>query len=488
MRKFLLAILLAALLLPGQALGASQISPRDNLWISLPPDSVKCIVVRLPQDAGLTQAGNYIFTLSCTPGPMETWSDLSNQIFREIHENNTAEIPICFDTAGNKPVGNCSIPYTMSVSEIVTGTVKEWHGGFCVSSLPDVDIVKPGETPASGEDVEDILNDNTDIFAAWFDRDEQYAKPGEIVVFNLSVQSHASLNINILTQSTMEVSPGQATIKTSPESPYQYQAFEVTAPFGEGTYTLSLRVSPDTCLGKSYCTKFLEGTLIVSEDEPPEKAGFEVVLRPENLDIKEPEEVIMTLSIINNEDETRTFTSTIVTHPTDATLGFRGETVEIGPHDSHSRVFVVVPGNSSKLYEVTAKADFQGITASATSFITIDEMVTDALRMAEGLGPDSDADVNAWINSHANSAYGSDLEEYGSLRDSLASARVDSQGNQTVDGLDGQNGKDGVDGGAEAPDITGILVPIIVLAAIVIAILIFIKKSGSKESEDVEYY
>lgn len=483
---FLPAILLAALLLPGQALGVSQISPRDNLWISLPPDSVKCIVVRLPQDGGLTQAGNYIFTVSCTPSPQETWADLSEQLVREVHENNTVEIPICFDTAGNKPIGNCSVPYTISVSELVTGTVKEWHGGFCVSSLPDVDIVSPGEIPTSGDETKEILNENTDIFAAWFDREEQYAKPDQKAVFNLSVQSHASLNINILTQSAMDVSPGQASIRTSPGGPYHYQAFDVTAPSEEGTYKLEARVSPDNCLGKPYCTKFVEGTLIVSEDDPPERTGFEVVLRPENLDIKEPGEVIISLSIINNGDEPGTFTSILSIDPDDGQSGFRGETVEIGPHDSHSRVFVVVPGNSSKLYEVTAKADFQGITVSATSFITIDEMVTDALRMAEGLGPDADADVNAWLNSHNTSPYGSDLDTYGSLRDTLARAREDDQQNQSTNGLDDLNGVDDQD---ETPDITGILIPIIVLAAIVIVILYFIKKSsGKKESEDVEYY
>jgi hypothetical protein len=481
MRIILLAIVVVLLIMSGQALGASQISPRDNLWISLPPDSVKCIVVRLPQDAGLIQAGNYIFTVSCTPSPQETWADLSEQLVREVHENNTVEIPICFDTSGNKPIGSCSVPYTISVSELATGTEKEWHGGICVSEFADVDIIKPEDIPKTGNETEEILNENTDIIAAWFDREEQYAKPGETVAFNLSVQSHASLNINILTQSTMEVNPGQASIQTSPESPYHYQAFEVTAPLGEGTYALSVRVSPDTCLGKPYCTKLLEGALIVSEDDPPEKTGFEVVLRPENIDIKEPEEVIMTLSIINNEDETRTFTSSLSIDPDDGQSGFKGETVEVGPHDSHSRVFVVVPGNSSKLYEVTAKVDFQGITASATSFITIDEMVTDALRMAEGLGPEAEAEVNAWRNTHATSDYGSDLEEYGSLRDVLASAR-EGQQNQSVDGLDGQDG-------IETPDITGVLIPIIILAAIVMAILIFIKKSsGKKESDDAEYY
>ncbi len=477
----------ALLLLPVQAMAASQIAPRDGLWLSLLPDMVKCIVIRLPRDAGITQPGNYIFTVSCTPSPQETWADLSEQLVREVHENNTVVIPICFDTGGNKPIGNCSTPYTISLSEAYTGVTKQWHGGICVSEYADVDIVRPGEMPASGEDVREILNDNTDIFSAWLDEEEKYARPGEAVIFNLSVQSHAELDITILTQSEMGVSPAQAGLQTGPGSPCQYQAFGVTAPSALGTYRLTLRVSPDTCQGESYCTKFLEGTLIVSEENPPEKAGFEVILRPENMDIKKPEGVIMRLSIINNEDEARTFTSTLAMDPNDASSGFMGETVEVGAYDSHTRIFILTPGSSSRLYEVTARVESQGVTGSATSFITIDELVTDALRQAHGLGSDAQAEVNSWLNTHSASSYGSDLQEYGSLRETLASAR-DSQGQPQLplndSGIENQTITD-----KEPPGIFWFVLPVVIIAAVALIAFIFIRKrSSSSKEEGVEYY
>jgi hypothetical protein len=481
-----IACLIAAitlLLLAGQAMAASQISPRDGLWLSLPPDMVRCIIIKLPHDAGITQPGNYIFTVSCTPGPEETWTDLSEQIVYEIHENNTAQIPICFDKHWNKPLGNCSAPYTITVSEAFTGTTREWHGGICVSEHADVDIILPGEMPASGDDVMDILNDNTDIFSAWLDEEEKYAMPGESAVFNLSVQSHAELDMAILTQSELDVSPAQASLRTGPGSPCQYQAFEVTAPSTPGTYRLTVRVSPDKCQGESYCTKFLEGTLVVSEESPPEKTGFEVKLRPENIDIKKPEEVIMRLSIINNEEESRTFTSTISTDPSDGSIGFRGETVEVGPRDSHTRIFIVMPGSSSTLYETTARVESGGVVSSATSFITIDELLTDALRQAQGLGSGAQAEVSSWASSHADSSYGSNLQEYGSLRDTLAST---SQDQQPVNDTNGGNGQTGPE---EEPGIPWFVLPLAITAAVaLIAFMFLMKKSGSGDEEGTEYY
>ncbi len=249
MRLLSLVLVLSVLaLLPFPAQGASQIAPRDGLWLSLPPDSVKCVVVRLPQDAGLPQQGNYIFSVSVTPGSRETWSDLSEQIVREVHENNTVVIPICFDTAGaNKHMGNCSAPYTITVSESYTGTERSWRGGICVSEYADVDIITMEPSPGTSGEVKDILNDNTDIFAAWFEDKELYAKPGEDVVFNLSVQSSAELAYTIQTQSIMAVSPSQASLSTSPESPHQYRTFALAAPSLQGTYTLEARVNPVGC-------------------------------------------------------------------------------------------------------------------------------------------------------------------------------------------------------------------------------------------------
>jgi hypothetical protein len=483
MRLLLVALAALLLLLPARAMAASQIAPVDGLWLSLPPDMVKCILIRLPDDAGITQPGNYIFTVSCTPGPQESWADLSEQIVYEIHEGNTAEIPICFDKHAGKPLGNCSSPYTITVSEAFTGALREWHGGICVSERPDVDI-RPGESPASGGDVMEILNDNADIFSAWLDEEELYAGPGEEATFNLSVQSQAGLDMTVLTQSGLEVSPGQASLHTVPGG-LQYRAFGLTAPDSPGTYTLSLRVSPDACQD-THCTRFLEGRLVVSEDGPPGETGFEVRLRPESLDIKEPGRVIMRLSIINNDDEMGSFTSSINTDPSDGSSDFTGETSEIGPHRSHTKTFIFTPGGSSRLYEVTARVESRGIVQSATSFITIDELAADALRQAEGLGPDARAEVSSWVASHDDSEYGSDLQEYGSLRESLAQAR-ESQGqpqppaNQSIQPGGGQEQP-------EPPGMPWVVLPAAAIAAAALAAFVLLRRRSGNREPETEYY
>ena len=488
-----LAFLLA---LPFTAQAASQIAPKDGLWLSLPPDSVKCVVLRLPQDAGLPLTGNYIFSIQVTPGSRETWSDLSEQIVREIGENSPVLIPICFDTAGNKPMGNCSAPYTITVSEAYTGTEKSWHGGTCVSEYADVDIIPMEPPPSSGGDIEDILNSNTDIFAAWFEEDNVYVKPGGRASFNLSIQSQAALTYTILTQSNLPVTPASAGLSTSPGSPYQSQAFELEAPLFPGEHTLSARIIPDGCSGQDYCAKLLEATLIVSDDDPPRESGFEVLLHPENIDTKDSDPIPMRLTIRNNDAEAMTFTSSLAFDPNDASSGFMGESIEIGPYESKTRAFILIPGTSSTLYEITARVESQGFTSSATSFITIDEFRTDALRQAQGLGSDSQAQVDEWLNTHADSEYGSDLQSYGSLKEVLAQAEQ-VQGNQEpqdppepVNGFDMDEYREYYESQKESPmDLTWLML-IFFLAAAGILLVYFLTRNRSpgKPQGEAEYY
>jgi hypothetical protein len=486
--KRTLPILLALILIPGLVQGASQISPRDGLWLSLPPDSVKCVVLRLPQDAGLSTAGNYIFSVGCTPSPSETWADLSEQIVREVHENNTVLIPICFDTAGSKPIGNCSVPYTITLSESYTGTTKSWRGGICVSEHADADIIDPGEDPDSGDDVRDILNDNTDLVAAWFESEMLYAKPGQEAVLNLSVQSYAELIVVVTMESTLGISPGQARLSTGQEDPLHHQTFTIAAPQEPGEYKLTARVVPEGCNDQSYCTKVVKGILIVTDDNPPEETGFEVKLTPENIDIKEPGEVIMTLSIVNNDD-TRLFESSIAIDPIDGESGFKGESVEIGSYDSHSRVFIFTPGSSSRLYEVTARVEADGFTSSATSFISIDELATDAARQAEGLGTQAQAELGSWLDDHEDSTYGSDLQEYGDLREKLAQAAASKPSTAPHENTTAPPEPPVIQ---ESPlDLTWVILPAILAAVALVVAFLFLRKRGSggeEESGDVEYY
>lgn len=477
--KRILPVLAILLLIPVSVQAASQISPRDGLWLSLPPDSVKCIAVRLPQDAGLPVTQSYIFNVEVTPGPRETWSDLSEQLVREVSENNTVLIPVCFDTAGSKPLGNCSAPYTITVSESYTGSVRSWRGGTCVSGRADADIVRSSD-PSTGDDVLDILNDNADIFAAWLDEAEVYAFPGEAAVVNLTVQSGSVQGpFTVITQSSAQVTPASARLSTSPESPIQSQAFELQAPQDLGEHAFSARVTPEGCSGQSWCTKILEATLIVSEDGPPEKTGFEVVLRPDNIDARDRDPIPMSFTVKNHDSEEKTFTITLVSDPGDVSLGYPGDPVEVRPYSTKTKSFFATPGSSSSLYEITVRAEHGGITQSATSFISVDELRTDAERQAQETG--SQDQVSQWLDSRTGGS--SDLESYGTLKGALSQAS-DGQGNDTQDGIDDYNYT-----GYQREDplnLSWLAIPFFLAAGAILALYFVFRKRSPKE--EGEYY
>ncbi len=491
MRLIFAASLLALLLaIPFTAQAASQIAPRDGLWLSLPPDTVKCVVLRLPQDAGLPASGHYMFSVSCEPGPSQSWADLSEQIVREVHENNTVLIPVCFDTAGaHKTMGNCSEPYTITLEEQFSGTMKHWSGGICVSEFADADIAEPVE----GVNPEEQLNSNLDVFSAWFVNDRVSVLPGETADFNLSAQANAVLELSASIVGQLAAEPSRATLKTGPSSPLTHAGFSVQAPLHEGEYPITARVSVEGCEG-THCSKDVRGTLVVGEDSQPD-TGFTVRLRPESIDVKEPEPVIITMTVSNDQDSAAELTTSLSFDPDDARSGFSGETVEIGPYDTHTRVFTVTPGESSRLYELTAVAESGGLKYSATSFITIDEMLTDALRQAEGVEDDQAMqELDSFLSSHEEAEHGSDLQDYGSLRDTLANAG-ESQGNQSGDDwYDGYRDYYDDQQGQEESDSGGWMwfaLPIILIAAVVVVLLLVLKgrSSGGEEDESgTEYY
>ena len=62
------------LFLPQIVQASSQIAARDGLWLSLPPETIKCIVIRLPGDAGITAPGDYIFSLDFSDYGLVGWT------------------------------------------------------------------------------------------------------------------------------------------------------------------------------------------------------------------------------------------------------------------------------------------------------------------------------------------------------------------------------------------------------------------------------
>ncbi|MFH1364906.1 MAG: hypothetical protein ABIH52_04635, partial [Candidatus Aenigmatarchaeota archaeon] len=324
-------------------------------------------------------------------------------------------------------------------------------------------------------------NDNTDIFSLWFEEDIIYADPGEKVVFNLSVQSNSRLTLVILAQSSLGVNPPRSEVSTSPENQYHTQGFELTAPSEPGEYTLSVRVSPEDC-SESYCTKILDAKLVVGD--APDKTGFEVSLNPENIDVSKPEGVPMRFTIRNNNPEEMSFKAVITTEPGDAGSSFKEEMIKVGSYSSKTKVFIITPGSSSSLYEINLNVESSQEDRSLTSFITIDELKTDAIRQAEGLGSDSQAELNQWLSEHESGESG--LEEYGSLKQSLNQAAEnqpswnESEYRETYNNL--------TNGNEETPfTIQNILIVALIIAGVIL-VVIFLRRGSGNKDEAENYY
>ncbi|MCK4714232.1 MAG: hypothetical protein KAT35_01550, partial [Candidatus Aenigmarchaeota archaeon] len=172
--------------------------------------------------------------------------------------------------------------------------------------------------------------------------------------------------------------------------------------------------------------------------------------------------------------------SSVSVDPVDGQTGFNGETMEIGPYSSRTKLFTVLPGESS-MYEVTATVVSGEARSSTTSFITVDELATDAMRQAEGL--DDNSELDAWLASHENSAYGSDLREYGDLKDALASARND-QDNPPQNITPADDGPDD----EEQPGMGWIVLPLVMAGAGLVVVILLLRSRGSGRKEQDEYY
>jgi len=473
----LLIIPVTLFLIPANVQAASQISPKDGLWLSLPPDSVKCVALRLPQDAGLPMGASYVFTVIVEPEPSLSWSDLSEQKIYDISENNTALIPICFDTAGSSKLkGNCSEPYTMILEESYTSTRRSWSGGTCVSSLPDVDIV-PDAVATDPDDIEEILSDNTDLFAAWLDKDEAFTLPGRDVILTLFVQSQDEFDIQIKASSSLLVTPGQASLSTSEDSQHRTKEFSVKAPAMEGTYPVTFSLSPTECSGESFCTKTLVSSIVVSRDEPPEKTGYRIEVMPENIDVARDRPVFMRFTIYNNEDVEKVFETRVVTEPSDAQSSYTSSQVRVPAKGIKTESFTVTAG-TSRLYEVTAIATLGEIDYSYTSFITTGELMADADRLAHGLGEEYQDLVDAYGATEDRS-----LDEYRSLRDALSSATPPPEGNGTDNGTEPVTPPPRVKVDPFGWVFTAVPIALIGLAAAILIVYFAKKQKGTKDED-----
>ncbi len=415
MTKKLIIPLLLLLLLPLPSTALQQ----QSLYLSLKNDTTKCVDIVLPDDLGVLEAGirgTKEYMLSTTAGD---WADLTLQIVR-TDENNTVLIPICFSTIG-KVQGECSEDFSINIASAEINKSKTWQGGVCVSRFEDIDT---GAKPPS-QTVQEALNEKKDFFAITFKKDTIYAKPGERVQFTLLFNSYADIETDIRIDSFAQLEPRFVTLKTDRSNPRR--EINITAAgMGMNEYVLDVTAKIKYCLG-SYCEKKTSGKLITAESVP-ETSGFTVRLFPENINIKYLDPVLYEL-VIKNADKTADYGAALSV-PAGMETDFKPKTISLKPDEEISLFFTVMPKEVSRVYEIKATVKSGNATKQAVSYLSTNEVLTDAMREFETTvfndsgKANAELALNRFMDEYKKSGYGNDIGSYTAYRATVNASRA----------------------------------------------------------------
>lgn len=483
MKKILVFVFLLCAALLFQSGQAYRLT--SNLYFAIPNDTIECIDVILPDDSGFMGMGEYEYKIMCT----SNWSDLTEQIVR-TDENNTVRIPICFSGFGREN-GDCSPPFTISISSSMLRIENNWSGGVCISKYPDFDIVD--EEAEDEDDVWDIINGNVDLFDMGFSPGILHVEPEKIVTYSLLVESYASLTIDLDVKNTaLSISPTSETVQTSSSTPYHKIDFTINTPDQNGEYSFDVDADIRNCEG-TFCRKVVKGVVVVNDTLP--ETGVLVYLFPQNLNVKSLEPVIYMLTIQNYEEE-RTFLTGINIDP-DTLTDFPEGSVVVAKDSYKTIEFTVTPNNVSSLYQIDVTVEYEGLEKKVSAALSTNEMLTDAMRDADyikNLNPNLTGDVNSalddWYNDHKTSDYGTDMDNYATLKDSLADLmNRTADGGVPVDGGPYTNGGPVTDGeDQEEGGWLWIVLPIIIVIVVIILLVTFFKKSRKIDENEGEYF
>lgn len=465
MRWIIFSLCLALVILVGSAQAIS-----DNLFFSIPNDTLQCIEVTLPDDMDILEEG-----ISGTAGykietTMGRWGDLTEQTVW-TNENNTALIPICFRVKGKKP-GECSEPFNISINSPEINRTKSWNGGICVSDYRDVD-----SSPESRGDVADVLNTEKDIFTIGFREPVKIGTPGEDVVFRLLFESYADVKLIVSVESDVGVFPEKEVITLSKTSPKKILDIKASAQSGEHEIIVSANIM--NCY-EDYCRKTSKAKLIISETIP-DSTGFRVRLFPENINVKYLDPVLFELTI-TNFGETADFETILLTQ---LESDFDPGTITL-ENEARTIFFSVTPEEYSQSYELKATVRSGNTTKHAIAYLTTNEMLSDVAReMGEAAEPYDREAIGApfddFVESYRENDYGQEIDDYKDLKTVMANAK---SGNATGDDII-------IIGDPEPEqgfDWLMIIIPIII-AILVIVIIIIYKKGllSGKEAMDQNF-
>jgi hypothetical protein len=225
--------------------------------------------------------------------------------------------------------------------------------------------------------------------------------------------------------------------------------------------------------------------LVVSDSV---QEGFSVSLFPENLAIKKLEPVSYRLTIQNNYGEEKAFVVS-VERPFDLDSSLVLDSFTVPGLSEKTVEFTVTPRNQTGFYEIKATTSSGGMDRLASSYLSVNEMVSDVYRSADdikslansSLDASVDRTVRNWYSSYSKSD-GQNLTEYKNLQDALDSARkqaLSSQGqNQTEPGQGDDIPQE--EEKPESPFNFGIiLIPVALGMGVFLVLLLLRKRKGS---------
>jgi hypothetical protein len=438
-----------------------------------PSKTHKCIYINSPQDLGLTtveKSLTYVIEAEKNENP---WIDTTyNEVV--INPGVLNKNPLCFYPP-EREEGKFS-SYKIRLYSEGLGISRAIEGGFCISKQEDVDSFE-----AYGEDICRMMSDNADIFDIQFRYDLNFAKPGDTLTKTIFLTSYANLRITLALATSLQSDFTEQTFVTSPEHPLVTKNFKIKVPNKEGNYSLVVLAEVEGC-DLTFCRKEAESLINVKSDFV--RKGFIVSVVPRNINLKRSQRAWFKV-LITNYDEAKEFTIEASSKPS-LEIDPKMMRVDIGKNKEKTVTFGITPKeDEQKLYRLYFNVKTEGEERSLSAYLTIGELLSDALREVSDLSKE-DPEIrneiqkayNEWKYSYESKDYGDDLDDYKKFKDTLDKARATSE-NKTSPGPTGPSPP-------EPPNEFNwmwMIIPIV----IVVIILIFVIYKKSRVVEEFEY-
>ncbi len=461
---------------------ASAIS--SNWFFAERPGGIRCVDIFLPDDSGYTGEQEYTYKIECSPAEeCIEWGASVTEESVTAGWNNTAKVPVCFIVPEYIPLGNCSGPLIISLSSEDAGISRQWEGGVCASEQRDFEVAER----IPDQSVSDVLNKNLDLFDIGFEQAVVYSRPGEIVNYTLSAYSHADIELSVYIDSEAGVSRRSFSLNLSEDNPEQDADIIMTAPLSAGEYGITATAKVEGC-DSGYCSRTARGKLIVSENGYADRKGFEISLLPESINVKQLEPVRFKLTV-TNYGERQVFRARFSANPNDGSASSNEREMDINSGEKGTAGFIFSPGSSRELYEINVVVESEsGDKKTATSYLSTNEMVSDALRMVEGIKDaekkgDAERAVTKWYRDYKNKSYEEIVKDYNSLSDLISRQEQPSSSKP-------ETPSDGSDSAAnETQDRNDERIPlwvyVLVAMAVVFALVYHLSsKKGNKDMDD----